>query len=334
MRSQRLGTPKPIEELPLTLEDLPIPIPAATQIRLKVAYCGVCHTDLHIAQGDIHPPRLPVTLGHQVVGSVDAIGEAVQGLVVGQRVGVPWLHKACGVCDFCRAGRENLCEKATFTGFDVDGGFAEFMLAEASSVLAIHETIGSLEAAPLLCAGIVGFRSLHRAGLQPGERLGLFGFGASAHLAIQVARYWGCEVYVFTRSQNHRQHAEELGATWTGGAEDSPPHPLDRGVIFAPAGGLVPLALEKLRPGGTLAINAIHMDDLPSLPYRLVYGERTLTSVTNATHQDGVEFLKLAAEIPLRATVTVVPLENANQALADLKHSRVKGEAVLEIDPG
>ena len=334
MRSQRLHNALPAEQLPLTLEELPIPQPTGTQVRLRVATCGVCHTDLHIAEGDIRPPGLPLTLGHQAVGFVDAIGDQVRGVAVGQRVGVPWLHKACGVCAFCRAGSENLCEQATFTGFNVDGGFAEFMLAEGSYVLPIPETISSQEAAPLLCAGIVGFRSLRLADVHPGERLGLFGFGASAHLSIQVARHWGCEVFVFTRSQAHRRHAEELGAAWVGAAEDSPPRPLDRGVIFAPAGQLVPLALGKLRPGGTLALNAIHMGDIPPFPYRLIYGERTLRSVANATYRDGVEFLELAASIPIKATVNLYPLEAANQALVDLKHSRISGEAVLEVANG
>jgi propanol-preferring alcohol dehydrogenase len=334
MRSQRLPKALPAEQLPLTLEEVPIPQPSATQVRLRVATCGVCHTDLHIAEGDIHPPGLPLTLGHQVVGFVNAIGDQVRGVAVGQRVGVPWLHKACGVCAFCQTGSENLCEQATFTGFHVDGGFAEFMLAEAGYVLPIPDSISSQEAAPLLCAGIVGFRSLRLADLHPGERLGLFGFGASAHLSIQVARHWGCEVYVFTRSQAHRRHAEELGAAWIGGVEDSAPHPLDRGVIFAPSGKLVPLALAKLRSGGTLALNAIHMGDIPQFPYSLIYGERTLRSVANATYRDGVDFLELAASIPIKATVKVYPLEEANQALVDLKHSRINGEAVLEVANG
>ena len=331
MRSQRLHQPKPAEQRPLSLEEVPVLEPSASQLRLKVAYCGVCHTDLHIVEGELHPPRLPLTPGHQIVGVIDALGAAVEGYELGQRVGIPWLHWACGVCSFCQAGQENLCPRARFTGFDVDGGFAEYVMVEAKFALQLPAAIGSLEAAPLLCAGLIGYRSLHQADLHPGERLGLFGFGASAHLAIQVARYWGCEVYVFTRSPNHRRHAEELGAAWVGSAEDQPPASLDRAVLFAPAGRLVPLALERLRPGGTLAINAIHMDDLPSLPYHLLYGERTLRSVTNATYQDGVEFLALAAAIPIKPTVSVYPLEEANQALADLKHSRIKGEAVLVL---
>jgi propanol-preferring alcohol dehydrogenase len=226
-------------------------------------------------------------------------------------------------------GEENLCPRAHFTGFDIDGGFAEAMIAGASSLLALPEGIGAQQAAPLLCAGIIGYRSLKQAQVEPGERLGLFGFGASAHLSIQVARHWGCEVYVFTRSEGHRRHARELGASWTGRSEDSPPHPLDRAILFAPAGDLVPVILAKLRPGGTLAINAVAMSEIPAMPYQLIYGERTLRSVANATYHDGLEFLKLAEEIQLRVDTVEYALQDANRALQDLKASRLNGEAVL-----
>ena len=331
MLAQRLSKPRPVSEHPLTITEIPQPQPGKGQVRLRIRYCGVCHTDLHTVEGEIHPPSLPVTPGHQVVGRVDAIGEGVESLSLGQRVGVPWLYSTCGDCHFCQSGMENLCEKAKFTGFDVDGGFAEMMLADARYTLPLPEAISDQDAAPLLCAGIIGYRSLHKADLKKGERLGLFGFGASAHLAIQVARYWGCEVYVFTRSPEHRRHAEELGAAWTGRAEETPPALLDRAVTFAPAGWFVPLALEKLRPGGTLAINAIHMSDIPGFAYELIYGERTLRSVANATYQDGVDFLRLAAEIPIQPETTLYPLAEANQALLDVKKSRLNGEAVLEI---
>ena len=334
MRAMRLLEQRPAEENPLVLKDLAIPKPGPGQARLRVHICGVCHTDLHTVEGDIHPPQLPVTLGHQVVAAVDALGPDQPesgGLQVGDRVGVPWLYQADGTCEFCRRGQENLCPNARFTGFHVDGGYAEYMLADARYVLPIPESISDEQAAPLLCAGIIGYRSLHQADLQPGERLGLVGFGASAHLAIQVARHWNCEVYVFTRSPEHRRHAEELGAVWTGGADDIPPQELDRAVIFAPAGRLVPMILEKLRPGGTLAINAVHMSPIPEMPYDLIYGERTLRSVANATYKDGEEFLKLAAEIPVQATVNTYSLEDANQALQDLKHSRINGEAILVV---
>ena len=332
MRAMQLSNQTKIEEKPLHLEDLATPEPQPGQVRLKVQVCGVCHTDLHTVEGDIHPPSLPIVPGHQVVGVVEALGEGVDNVKTGDRVGVPWLYETCGKCEFCRRGEENLCQEARFTGFDVNGGFAETMVAQADFVLPIPEQISDEQAAPLLCAGIIGYRSLHKADVSPGERVGLFGFGASAHLAIQVARHWGCEVYAFTRSEEHRQHARELGAAWAGGAEDKPPHSLDRAVIFAPVGWLVPLALEKLRPGGTLAINAIHMSDIPQMPYDLIYGERTLRSVANATYQDGVEFLQLAAEIPIRATVQTYALEDANQALLDMKHSRINGEGVLKIN--
>ncbi len=358
MRCLRLYAPAEAEQNPLRLEGCPIPLPGPNQVRIKVSYCGVCHTDLHIAEGDIHPPYLPITPGHQAVGVVDALGKAngqtpfpfsrgkarperaARGdegagdgvLKLGQRVGVPWLHSACGVCFYCRHGLENLCEQARFTGFHTDGGFAEYLLADANYILPLPDSISDQDAAPLLCAGIVGFRSLRLSDLQPGERLGLFGFGAAGHLAIQVARYWGCEVYVFTRSDRHRRHAEELGAAWTGGAEEKPPRLIDRGVIFAPAGWIVPLALDKLRPAGTLAINAIHMSDIPAMPYEKIYDERTLRSVANATYQDGVDFLKLSEEIPIKPSITLYSLADANQALRDMKASAIEGEAVLEIN--
>ena len=334
MKAWRLHKPAPAEEYPLQLEDVPIPQPGARQVLLRVHVCGVCHTDLHTVEGDITPPRYPIIPGHQVVATVAAVGEGVEETWLGKRVGVPWFYSACGECAYCRRGEENLCPQARFTGFHVDGGYAEYMLAEARYLLPMPESIPDEQAAPLLCAGIIGYRSLRKADLQPGERLGLFGFGASAHLAIQVARHWNCEVYVFTRSPAHRRHALELGAAWAGGAEDTAPEPLDRAVIFAPAGGIVPLALEKLRPGGTLAINAIHMTPIPEMPYHLIYGERTLRSVANATYRDGVEFLQLAAEIPVRATTQLYALEDAPQALLDVKHSRINGEAVLLVRSG
>lgn len=331
VRAMKLSKAQPVKKQSLNLVDLPVPEPGRGQVRLKVTVCGVCHTDLHIVEGDIQPSVMPIVPGHQVVGVVDALGGGVTKVRLGERVGVPWLYDTCGECEFCQHGEENLCPQARFTGFDVNGGFAEYMLAEAGFVLPLPDGIADVQAAPLLCAGIIGYRSLRVAGLKLGERLGLFGFGASAHLTIQVARYWDCEVYVFTRSAKHRQHAVELGAAWVGGAEDQPPNMLDRAVTFAPVGWMVPLALEKLRPGGTLAINAIHMSDLPSMPYKLIYGERTLCSVANATYQDGVEFLQLAAKIPVQATTSSYDLDQVNQALLDLKNSRINGEAVLQI---
>lgn len=331
MQAMRIHRPSPAENFPLFLDDLEIPRPKPGQVLLRVLACGVCHTDLHIAEGDLSLPELPRTPGHQVVAEVEGLGEGGTGLDVGQRVGAVWMHATCGRCEYCRRGEENLCPEACFTGLHVDGGFAEYMLAETQFLLPLPPEIHDLQAAPLLCAGIIGYRSLRKADLQPGERLGLFGFGASAHLAIQVAQFWGCPVYVFTRSPQHRRQAEALGAVWTGSAEDRPPVQLDRAVSFAPSGSLVPLALEKLRPGGTLAINAVYSSPLPQMDYALVYGERTLRSVTNATRQDGLEFLQLALEIPITASVTAYPLEDANEALMDVNNASLDGQAVLKV---
>jgi alcohol dehydrogenase, propanol-preferring len=334
MKAVRLYSPSNIGSNPLVFEDLPIPQPGPSQVRIKISMCGVCHTDLHIAEGEIHPPHLPVTPGHQVVGVVDALGKLQEGmpaLKLGQRVGVPWFHSSCGNCEFCKRGEENLCASAKFTGFHVDGGFAEYMLADARYVLPIPAMSSDEQAAPLLCAGIVGYRSLKKADVRLGERVGLFGFGASAHLCIQVLRYWDCPVYVFTRSKAHQDHARELGAAWAGDAGSSEIQSLDRAVIFAPVGELVPIALEKIRPGGTVAINAIHMSDISSIPYQSLYGERTLRSVANATYRDGVEFLELAVKAGIQSTVNTYPLKHANQALSDLKASKFNGEAVLVV---
>ncbi|NOY97614.1 MAG: zinc-dependent alcohol dehydrogenase family protein [Chloroflexi bacterium] len=332
MFAMRLYQPASIERNPIQPADLSAPEPGPGQVRIKINVCGVCHTDLHTAEGDIKPPALPVTPGHQVVGVIDAVGEGGRESALGTRVGVPWLYEACGQCEFCRRGEENLCSQARFTGFHVDGGYAEYMLAEARYALPIPDAISDEQAAPLLCAGIVGYRSLKKADIQPGEHVGLFGFGASAHLCIQVLRHWGCDVSVFTRSLGHQDHARGLGAVWAGVAGQDPGRLLDRAVIFAPAGALAVRALELVRPGGTVAINAIHMSDIPSFPYQTIYGERTLRSVANATYQDGAEFLQLAAEIGIRSTVNLYPLKDANQALRDMKESRFNGEAVLTID--
>lgn len=341
MKSLRLHAPAPIETHPLQLQDLPLPQPGPGQVRIKVSACGVCHTDLHLVEGDITPPQYPVTPGHQVVGVIDAIApthasprphqERGERLQVGQRVGVPWLHSACGQCAFCQRGQENLCPNARFTGFSADGGYAEYLLADARYVLPLPEEISDEQAAPLLCAGIVGYRALKKAQIQPGERVGLFGFGASAHLCIQVLNHWGCKTHVFTRSVAHQAHAQALGAVWVGDAGSGVSESLDRAVIFAPVGALVVRALEVIRPGGTVAINAIHMSDIPSFAYKKLWGERTVVSVANATYRDGEEFLDLAAAAQIESTVRLYPLNEANTALGDLKHSRFNGEAVLTI---
>jgi propanol-preferring alcohol dehydrogenase len=329
MRALRLSKQQSIDKAPLIIEEVQIPEPGEGQLLVRVLTSGICHTDLHTIEGDINPPSLPIIPGHQVVGTIESIGSKVGGWEVGDRVGVPWLYRSCGHCAYCARGEENLCAEAEFTGFHHDGGYGEYLLSDANFTLPIPDVINDELAAPLLCAGIIGYRSLHKADLQRGERLGLVGFGASAHLTIQVALHWGCEVYVFTRSEGHRKLAAELGAAWIGGAEDQAPAQLDRAILYAPSGKLVPVILEKIRPGGTLAINAIHLSPIPEMPYRLIYGERTLRSVANATYQDGVEFLKLASEISIRVVTRSYPLEEANQALQDLKHSRIDGAGVL-----
>ncbi|MFQ5407562.1 MAG: zinc-dependent alcohol dehydrogenase family protein [Anaerolineales bacterium] len=329
MRALRLSAPAPVETSPLVTTKLSLPEPGAGQIRVRVKACGVCHTDRHVVEGELPHPRLPVTPGHQVAGVVDVVGPAVTRFAAGDRVGVPWLHSACGVCEHCQRGQENLCEQAMFTGYTVDGGYAEYLLAHADFAVPLPEGFSDIEVAPLLCAGIVGYRSLRLADLQPGERLGLYGFGGSGHICIQVARHWDCEVYVFTRSADHQRHAADLGAAWTGTAQDEPPAKLDRAIIFAPAGWLVPLALGHLRPGGALCINAIHMSNIPEMPYRLLWEERTIRSVANATRRDAQEFLPLAAAIPVRTDTQAFALSDANVALQKLKNSEIKGSAVL-----
>lgn len=331
MHGMVLEKPGPVEEEPLKLCELPEPVAGPGQVRLRVLACGVCHTDLHTVEGDLPLPKLPLVPGHQVVGVVDAVGKGVEGLRPGDPVGVPWLYATCGTCDFCRRGEENLCDAGRFTGYHVDGGYAEFIVAEADFVCRLPEGLESVAAAPLLCAGIIGYRALRLSKIEPGGRLGLYGFGASAHLAIQVAVHWGCEVYVFSRGAHHRKLARELGAVWTGQAQDEPPVRLDSGIIFAPAGWLVPLALGHLRKGGTLALAGITMTELPAMDYGLIYGERVVRSVANATRQDAQEFLALAAKIPVRTRVETFRLEEANRALQFLKQGRINGAGVLAV---
>ncbi|MBN1264592.1 MAG: zinc-dependent alcohol dehydrogenase family protein [Anaerolineales bacterium] len=331
MRAMRLTVPAEILEKPLQITHLSVPEPGPGQLLLHLQVCGICHTDLHIVEGELKPPQLPLIPGHQVVGHVAAIGSGVQGWQTGDRAGVPWFYNACGTCRFCIAGRENLCPDAKFTGFSVDGGYAEYMLSEADSTLHLPETISDLHTAPLLCAGIIGYRSLKLSDLQPGERLGLVGFGASAHLVIQIALSWNCEVYVFTRSEGHRKMAQDLGASWVGGLEETPPGMVDRAILFAPAGSMVGPVLEKIRPASTLAINAVYMSPIPELDYALLYGERTIRSVSHAVYQDGVDLLEIACRIGLKPYTNVYPLEDANQALQDLKLSRINGAGVLVL---
>ncbi len=335
MRAQVLENQAPIEQGPLVLRDVPAPEPEAGQVCVRVNVCGVCHTDLHEAEGDLELPRRPVIPGHQAVGRVDAVGEGVTDLAAGDRVGVAWLYETCGQCRFCRRGDENLCPDARFTGFHTDGGFAEYLVVPASFAYPVPKAFPDEQAAPLLCAGIIGYRALRRSRVEPGGRLGLYGFGASAHVTIQVARHWDCEVYVFTRSPEHKAHARKLGAAWVGEVPETPPERLDGSVIFAPAGKLVPPALEVLDKGGTLALAGIHMSDVPPLVYQdHLYHEKTLTSVAAATRDDGRELMHLAAEVPIRTDVETFPLEEANEALRRLKESAISGAGVLRIAEG
>jgi propanol-preferring alcohol dehydrogenase len=356
MIAATLLNPGPVESRPLVVAPVPTPRPRAGEVLIRVRACGVCRTDLHVVEGELEPRRRPVIPGHQVVGLVEALGEGGEGATawrVGDRVGAAWLRRTCGECAYCASGRENLCDAAAFNGWTADGGFAEFMAAPADFLYPIPAGFADEQAAPLLCAGIIGYRALRLTGLDAGgapgtgaagagsaastsgggwrgARLGLYGFGAAGHVAIQLARGRGAEVYVCTRDrQRHQSLALELGAAWVGGAEDRPPDPLDAAVIFAPAGNLVPAALGALRKGGVLVLGGIHMSDLPPMPYRLLYGERVVRSVTNNTRADGREFLAEAAALPVRTRVETFPLAAANEALAALKHDAVRGATVL-----
>jgi len=333
MKAMVLRQTKPVEEKPLEKADLPLPQPGPGEIRLAVRACGVCHTDLHTVEGDLNLPKLPVVPGHQIVGVVDARGEGADRFEEGQRVGVAWLYRTDQSCEFCQRGLENLCRSAEFTGLHADGGYAEAIVVPQGFAYPLPREFSDVQAAPLLCAGIIGYRALKLSEIAPGQRLGLYGFGGSAHVTIQVARHWGCEVYVYTRSESHRRLARELGAVWVGGAEDDPPARMHGSIIFAPAGWLVPEALRVMERGGTLALAGVTMTPIPELDYdRLLYWERTVRSVANFTRQDARELLDVAAEIPIETTVQPFPLEQANEVLLALKRSEIDGTAVLTID--
>ena len=332
MQAMLLEFPGPVASSPLKLVELPPPVPGPGQIVVQVSHCGVCHTDLHTVEGELPLERLPIIPGHQVVGQVVDQGPGVLRFQPGDRVGLAWLFKSCGFCRLCESGRENLCESAEFTGLHRDGGYAEQVVAEADFVYPLPPDFPGENVAPLLCAGIIGYRALRLSEIEPGGRLGLYGFGASAHIAIQVARHWNCEVLVFTRSPGHQKLARELGAVWVGQAQDTPPTKLDAAIIFAPAGNLVPEALRVLDRGGTLALAGIHMSAVPSLEYHQhLYFEKTVRTVTASTRQDGQELLALAAEIPIRPQVQLFPLAEANQALKLLKAGKINGAAVLTL---
>lgn len=332
MKAMLLSGVGPVASSPLALGKLPPPVPAPGEVRVKVSACGVCRTDLHVIEGDLPSVRLPLVPGHQVVGRVDLPGEGARRFLPGARVGIAWLRHTCGACPFCAAGKENLCETPLFTGYHRDGGFAEYAVVPEAFAYSLPEAYSDVEAAPLLCAGIIGFRALRRADLPRGGRLAIYGFGSSAHIVIQLALHRGCEVFVCTRGERHRRLALEMGASWAGEDPTQMPAAADSAILFAPAGELVPPALRALKKGGTLSLAGIHMSDVPPMKYEeCLFHEKNLRSVTANTRQDGEELLREAAEIPIRPKVTLFPLEEANRALQMLKADQLQGTAVLVV---
>lgn len=332
MRAMAVRRPAPVANRPLEMVEVPVPEPAPGEVLIRVEACGVCRTDLHVVEGDLPAHKSPVVPGHEVIGTVVKCGPGKGTLPEGTRVGVAWLHASCGTCPYCRRGAENLCTAPRFTGYDADGGYAEYMVAPEAFVYPLASGINIIEFAPFLCAGIIGYRALRQSGVRPGERLGLYGFGASAHVVIQIARYWNCEVYVATRGDKHRALAKQMGAVWVGEATDQPPEKLHAAIIFAPAGELVPQALIALDRGGTLALAGIYMTDIPVMNYTThLFYERTIRSVTANTRQDGKELLALAAQIQLHTHTEEFPLAAANEALWKLRHDQINGAAVLHI---
>ncbi|MET0922981.1 MAG: zinc-dependent alcohol dehydrogenase family protein [Xanthobacteraceae bacterium] len=325
MRAMVLEEPR----RPLVMRERPLPEPAADEIVVEIAACGVCRTDLHVVDGELPNPKLPVVPGHEIVGRIAAMGEGVTGLALGQRIGVPWLGHTCGVCPYCRAARENLCDRPLFTGYTRDGGYATHAVADARYAFPLPERMDDAGVAPLLCAGLIGWRSYRMAG--EGRALGLYGFGAAAHILAQVAAWQGRRVHAFTRAGDTaaQAFARSLGAVWAGGSDEMPPEPLDAAIIFAPVGALVPAALKAVKKGGRVVCGGIHMSDIPSFPYRLLWEERHVVSVANLTREDAREFLSLAPQAGLRTEVTRYPLDRANAALADLREGRLQGAAVL-----
>jgi alcohol dehydrogenase, propanol-preferring len=331
MKACLLRAPSKIQSNPLQYTDVAEPEPCAGEVLVRVHVCGVCRTDLHVVEGELPPKKSPVIPGHQAVGKIAQTGTGARRFSKGARVGIAWLHKTDATCGYCLRGEENLCDAPLFTGYSVDGGYAEWIVAPEDFVYPIPEGLADEHAAPLLCAGIIGYRCLRMAELKRGAKLGFYGFGAAAHLAVQVANYWGVEVYAATRDERHQRLALELGAKWAAGTVDAPPVQLDAAIVFAPAGEIVPAALKALRKGGRLILGGIHMSDIPSFPYDLLYQERMIRSVANNTRQDGEEFLKLAAEIPIRTHIQVYPLGEANRALNALKSDAIQGAAVLRV---
>lgn len=337
MKAWLLDRPALVTERPLRLRDSSVPTPSEDEILLRIDACGICRTDLHVVEGELAVRRSPLIPGHQIVGRVTAIGSRVDGFAIGDRVGVAWLNRTCGVCEFCCSDRENLCEQPQFTGWTVDGGYAEYAVATAAFSYHLPDRFDDTQAAPLLCAGIIGYRCLRLTGLRDsqwqGTRLGLYGFGAAGHICIQLARARGAEVFVCTRDrERHQALARELGATWVGNAQDKPPVELDASIIFAPAGELVPAALKALRKGGTVVLGGIHMSPIPQFDYSLIYGERVVRSVANNTREDGREFLIEAARLPVRTHTQLFSFEQANEALIALKNDSIRGAGVLVMN--
>lgn len=331
MRAMVLEKPDLVENKPLLSKDIEKPQPNDNEILIKVKYCGVCHTDLHVVEGELKKPKLPLIPGHEIIGQVEKLGKDVKDLSIGDKVGVAWIHSSCNSCKYCAKDQENLCDNAKFTGYTADGGYGEYTIVPNSFAYKLPNGLGEMESAPLMCAGVIGYRSFRLSDIRPGQRLGLFGFGASAHIVIQIAKNQDCDVYVFTRSKNHQDHAKELGADWVGSLNDMPPNKIDSGIIFAPAGPVVLDALKVLDKGGTLAINAIYMTDIPPLSWDLLWEERKIVSIANVTHQDAIEFLKLAKSIKIKTEIVPYDLEDANIALLDLKKSKFNGAGVLKI---
>ena len=327
MRAMILGAPHER----LHLSELPVPTPGPGQVLVRVHACGVCRTDLHVVDGDLTEGKRPIIPGHEIVGNVAAKGEGVERFALGERVGVPWLGYTCGSCGYCRTGRENLCDKARFTGYDIDGGYAEYTVADQRYCFPIPKEYSDVEAAPLLCAGLIGYRSLVAAG--DAKRLGIYGFGAAAHIIAQVARYQGRDVFAFTRREDHAAQAlaRRLGAAWAGSSDERAPQELDAAILFAPVGSLIPAALNAVAKGGVVVCAGIHMSDIPSFPYHDLWGERVIRSVANLTRHDGEEFLKLCPRVPVRAEVELFVLERANEALAKLREGKISGAAVLDL---
>ena len=334
MRAMRVERQADVGTAPLAEVEMEVPATGPGEVLVRVNVCGVCHTDLHVVEGDLPGGKLPITPGHQVAGVIEGVGTGVTRYRIGDRVGVPWLHSTCGECRFCHNRQENLCDRPRFTGYDVDGGFAEYLTVPAGFAYRLPKGHDDLAAAPLLCAGVIGYRALRFSGAGEGDVLGLYGFGASAHIVIQVALHLGSRAFVFTRGARHAELARELGAEWVGRAEGEATQELDSAIIFAPAGPLVPMALRALRKGGTLVLAGIHMSNIPEMEYSLLYGERVVRSVANSTREDVTELLELAPQVPVRTDVEVFPLMEANVALERLKAGKIRGAAVLRVANG